>query len=155
MLHAAMGQSTGRSKLPSPSVTPYLAAAAGQHYPALEATTSFARSRLSPQPAKVQMHKAVQYQQPSMAGSFSFHNSAFVFRPQTHTQVPVMVSVVSQQASGGLGLYGISRRNLLSVVQQRLMGTDKLVGKRANQLLLVLPKKSSHRSQKVQPPAQM
>jgi len=74
-----------------------------------------------------------------------------------HTQVSVMVSVVSQQASGGLDMYGASRRNLLSVVQQHLIGTAKLGGKRADQfqLWMVLPMKSIHRSQEVQLPAQM
>lgn len=87
VLHAAMGQSTTRFRLPGPLVTTCWTAAAGQHYPVLEATTSFACSRMSPQSAKVQMHKAVQNQQPSMGGSFSFHNSVFVFRLQTHMQV--------------------------------------------------------------------
>lgn len=67
-----------------------------------------------------------------------------------------MVSVVSQQASGGLGPYGTSRRNLLSMAQQHLKGTAKLGGKRANQFQLqtVLPMKFVHRSQEVQTPAQ-
>lgn len=99
-------------------VTPCWAAAAGQHYPAPGATASFARNRLSPQPAKVQMHKALRYQQLSTVGSFSFDNSAFVFRLRLLRQVSVVVSVASQQASGGLGVYGVSRRNLLSVAQQ-------------------------------------
>lgn len=51
-------------------------------------------------------------------------------------QVSVMVSAVSQRASGGLGLYGTSSRNLFSVAQQHLMGTAKLGGKRANQFQL-------------------
>lgn len=68
------------SRLPCALVTPCRGAAAGQCYPALGATTSFARSRLAAQPAKVQMHKALHYQQLSTVGSFSFGNSALVFR---------------------------------------------------------------------------
>ena len=80
VLHAATGWSTARSRLPSALVTPCWGPAAAQCYPALGATTSFACSRLSSQPAKVQMHKALHYQQLSTVGSFSFVNSAFVFR---------------------------------------------------------------------------
>lgn len=72
-------------------------------------------------------------------------------------QVPVMVSVVSQQDPGDLGLYGFSRRNLLSVAQLHLTGTAKLGSKRANhlQLQMVFPIKSIQRSRKAQLPAQM
>lgn len=54
-----------------------------------------------------------------------------------HMQVSVMVSVVRVQASGSLGLHGVSRRNLVSVAQQDLMGTAKHGGRRSNQFPII------------------
>lgn len=66
-----------------------------------------------------------------------------------HVQVFHVVSMVSYQASGDP--YVISRRNLLSATQQRLMGTSKCGGEQL-QLRMVFPRKPVHKSQKDQAP---
>lgn len=67
-----------------------------------------------------------------------------LFKPWMHTQVSIMVSVVSYQASGSLSLYGASERNLLYVTQQLLMGTARH-GCKQLPVYVVLPMKSLHR----------
>lgn len=54
-----------------------------------------------------------------------------------HMQASIMVSVVRVQASGSLGLQGTSKRNLLYVAQQDLIGATKHGGRRSNQFPVI------------------